>query len=118
MTTAFNNNFSEKTEVLKELLKFSGIGKKMALQALDRSGISSRMKIGNISAPQLAAIKAIVEQNYDVDGERRAFVQKNIKRLSSVSSYRGFRHNLGLPCRGQRSHSNARTTRKFKSKLL
>ena len=78
MITAFNNYFSEKTEILKALLKFSGIGKKMALQALDRSGISSRIKIGNISASQLAGIKAIIEQNYDVDNERRVLIKKNI----------------------------------------
>ena len=117
MITAFNNYFSEKTEILKALLKFSGIGKKMALQALDRSGISSRIKIGNISASQLAGIKAIIEQNYDVDNERRVLIKKNIWRLSSISSYRGFRHNLGLPCRGQRTHGNAKTIRRLKSKL-
>ena len=114
MITAFNHYFSEDTEITKALMRFSGIGEKMAQQTLDRVGITGHIKIGNLSVSQLTEIKAIIEQNYDIDNERRTLIAQNIKRLSSISSYRGFRHHLGLPCRGQRTHSNARTVRKFK----
>ena len=114
MTTAFNHHFSENCEVKKALTIFSGIGKNMAIQVLDRVGIIGHIKIKNLSASQLAEIKAIVEQNYEIDNERLTVITENVKRLASIASYRGFRHNLGLPCRGQRSHSNARTVKRLK----
>nr|YP_009733010.1 30S ribosomal protein S13 [Jaagichlorella roystonensis]YP_009733054.1 30S ribosomal protein S13 [Jaagichlorella roystonensis]QHU78306.1 30S ribosomal protein S13 [Jaagichlorella roystonensis]QHU78350.1 30S ribosomal protein S13 [Jaagichlorella roystonensis] len=114
MIIAFNHHFSENTQVKKALTIFSGIGKSMAIQVLDRVGVIDHIKLKNLSASQLAEIKAIVEQNYEIDNERLAIVTQNIKRLSSITSYRGFRHNLGLPCRGQRSHSNAKTIKRLK----
>lgn len=114
MITAFNHYFSENTEVKKALTIFSGIGKNMAKQVLDRIGVIGHMKIKNLSASQLAELKAIVEQNYEIDNERLTVITQNIKRLSAITTYRGFRHTLGLPCRGQRSHSNARTAKRLK----
>ena len=116
MIIAFNHHFSENTQVKKALTIFSGIGKSMAIQVLDRVGVIDHIKLKNLSASQLAEIKAIVEQNYVIDNERLAILTRNIKRLSSITSYRGFRHNLGLPCRGQRSHSNAKTIKRLKKK--
>lgn len=116
MITAFNRYFSENTKILKACLRYSGIGKRMAQQILDRVGLTSNIKIGKISASKLSEIKSIIDQNYEVDNERRESLNKNIRNLVSISCYKGFRHNLGLPCRGQRTHSNARTSRKLKRK--
>ena len=116
MIAAFNYYFSEKTEILKACAKIPGIGKKMAQQALDRAGITSDVEIGKLSVFQLSQIKEIIEQSYNTDHEVRALTKQNINRLSSISSYRGWRHYQGLPCRCQRTHSNARTCRKLKRK--
>lgn len=116
MITAFNRYFSENTTILKACLEYSGIGKRMAQQILDRAHLTSNIKIGKISASKLSEIKSIIDQNYEVDNERRVSLDKNIRNLSSISCYRGFRHYLGLPCRGQRTHSNARTSKKLKKK--
>ena len=116
MIAAFNNYFSEKTKILKACTKISGIGKKMAQQVLDRAGITADLEIGKLTAFQLSQIKTIFEQSYDHDHELRVLIKQKINRLSSISSYRGFRHYQGLPCRGQRTHNNARTCRKQKQK--
>ena len=116
MITAFNYHFSGKTEALKACTKISGVGKRMAQQALDRIGIGSHVKVGKLSASQLSKIKAVIDQNYDTNSELLSLVKQNIDRLSSISSYRGFRHYQGLPCRGQRTHSNAKTCRKQRRK--
>ena len=116
MISAFNHHFSEKTKIINACTKITGIGKRMARQALDRAGITTDIEIEKLSASQLSQIKAIIEQNYDVDNELRVLTRQNIGRLSSILSYRGWRHNMGLPCRGQRTHSNARTCRRLKRK--
>ena len=114
MITAFKTHFSEKTEILKACTTISGVGKKMAQQALDRTGIAKNTVIGKLSASQLSQLHATIEQNYDIDIALRILTKQNIARLSSISSYRGWRHYIGLPCRGQRTHSNAKTCRKLK----
>ena len=116
MISAFNLHFSEKTKIKEACKKISGIGKKMALQALDRAGISTSIEIQLLSASQLSHIKSIIEQNYNTDSELRTLTKKNIARLLSIRSYKGRRHSLGLPCRGQRTHSNAQTCRRRKQK--
>ena len=118
MISAFNNYFSPDTKILNACTKISGIGKKMAVQALDRAGITKNIPIGKLTSSQLSRIKAILEQNYDIDNQLKALTRFSIARLTSLSSYRGLRHNLGLPCRGQRTHSNARTCRRLKRKTI
>ena len=116
MIIAFNRYFPETIKIKTALIEYSGIGKEMAQQVLDRVGVSGDIKIKKISRLNLARIKEIIEMGYDVDNERRAVVSQNINRLYSNSSYRGLRHKVGLPCRGQRTHSNARTCRLLKKK--
>ena len=116
MISAFNHHFSEKTKILKACTKITGFGEKMAQQALDRIGITTEIEIAKLSASQLSQIKLIIEQSYDIDNELRILTTQNIGRLASISCYRGLRHNIGLPCRGQRTHSNARTCRRLRVK--
>ena len=116
MISAFNNHYSEKTKILEACTKVSGIGKKMAVQVLDRVGITKNLEIGKVKFSQLSQIKALFEQNYNTDNRLRAVTKQNIAKLSSISSYRGWRHSIGLPSRGQRTHSNAKTCRRLKRK--
>lgn len=116
MITAFNNHFLEKTKIKQACLEISGIGNKMVYQVLDSVGISHSVKIGLLSSAQLSRVKDIIEQNYDTDSQLRVCVTKNIAKFCSIQSYRGRRHTRGLPCRGQRTHSNARTCRRLRRK--
>ena len=117
MIIAFNRYFPENKTIKKALIEYSGIGEEMAQQVLDRVGISGNIKLGKISRSHLSQMKEMVESSYEVDTERRAIISQKIQRLFSNSCYRGLRHKLGLPCRGQRTHSNARTSRLLSSSI-
>ena len=117
MIIFFNRWFPEKTEIFNALIQIEGIGKTMSKQILDYVGVSNKIQIGNLSSSQLSKIKQVIDKNFYIQQELEAFNNKNIKRLSSIACYRGLRHNLGLPLRGQRTHSNARTCRKQKKIL-
>ena len=116
MVAPLKTHSLEKTEIIKICTKISGIGKKMAQQVLDRVGVTRDTPIVKVTASQLSQIESVIEQNYDTDATLRAITKQNISKLSSISSYRGWRHYTGLPCRGQRTHSNAKTCRKLKRK--
>ena len=118
MVSAFNNHFHEKTEILNALTKIVGVGPKMGIQALDSAGVTKNIAIGKLSLSQLSHLKSITQEAYDIDNELRFKTKSCISRLSSISCYRGLRHYLGLPCRGQRTHSNARTCRRLKRKTF
>ena len=107
-----NKSFSEKTPIFKALIQIEGIGTTSVKQILDCIYVSNKMKIGNLSSSQLSKIKQILDQNYYINQELRTFNNNNIKRLGSIGSYRGLRHSLGLPLRGQRTHTTAKTCRK------
>ena len=114
MILAFNQYFPEKTLLLTACTKVPGIGKKMAGQLLDRAGITKSIVIGKVNRSQLSNLKAIMEKSYVTSNLLRSKTLLSISRMKSISSYRGLRHSLGLPCRGQRTHSNARTCRRLK----
>ena len=94
-----------------------GIGRTLALEILDKSGIDSNLKVHEWTDEQAADIRAILANEYKVEGQLRSEVQLNIKRLMDIGSYRGIRHRKGLPLRGQRTKCNART-RKGKRKTV
>ena len=94
-----------------------GIGRTLALEILDKSGIDSNLKVHEWTDEQAADIRAILANEYKVEGQLRSEVQMNIKRLMDIGSYRGIRHRKGLPLRGQRTKCNART-RKGKRKTV
>ena len=93
-----------------------GLGRSRARQILDKCGIDSAIKCGDWDDAQTAAIRAEVS-DYRIEGELRTTVQMNIKRLMDIGCYRGIRHRLGLPVRGQSTKNNART-RKGKKKTV
>ena len=94
-----------------------GIGRTLALEILEKSGIDSTLKVYEWTDEQAADIRAILANEYKVEGQLRSEVQMNIKRLMDFGSYRGIRHRKGLPLRGQRTKCNART-RKGKRKTV
>ncbi|MEE0916596.1 MAG: 30S ribosomal protein S13 [Alistipes sp.] len=95
-----------------------GIGRSTAQKILDKCGISYDIKVENWTDDQVGAIRsAIAEMDIKVEGECRSLVQLNIKRLMDIGCYRGIRHRIGLPVRGQSTKNNART-RKGKKKTV
>ena len=95
-----------------------GIGRSTARKILDMAGIDYNTKVDDWTDEQVGAIRsAIAESGIKVEGECRSLVQLNIKRLMDIGCYRGIRHRLGLPVRGQSTKNNART-RKGKKKTV
>ena len=86
-----------------------GIGQSTALKILDATGIDWTKKTDDLSAEEVNLIRNEIEKNYKVEGDLRREVAANIKRLMDIGCYRGLRHRRGLPVRGQRTHTNART---------
>ncbi len=86
-----------------------GIGRATALKILDTTGVDWARGIDDLSSDEINEIRKELEQHYKVEGDLRREVGSNIKRLMDIGCYRGLRHRKGLPCRGQRTHTNART---------
>ncbi len=94
-----------------------GIGRSTAVDILQKAGIDRSVKVSDWSDAQIQSVREIIGANYKVEGELRSEVQLNIKRLMDIGCYRGIRHRLGLPVRGQSTKNNART-RKGKKKTV
>jgi small subunit ribosomal protein S13 len=94
-----------------------GIGKSRASEILKEAGISEDVKVNDWTDENVRSISAIIQNEYVVEGELRSETQMNIKRLMDIACYRGLRHRKGLPVRGQRTRTNART-RKGKRKTV
>ncbi len=86
-----------------------GIGPSSAKKILAEAGIDPTTKSGNITESDIVKIRAILDRDYTVEGDLRRDVTMHIKRLMDIGSYRGLRHRRGLPARGQRTKTNART---------
>ena len=94
-----------------------GIGRSRAKEILETSGISEETKVREWTDENIKTVSGLVQNQYRVEGELRTEVQMNIKRLMDIACYRGLRHRKGLPLRGQRTQTNART-RKGKKKTV
>ena len=94
-----------------------GIGPSFAVSILDEANISHDIKVQEWTDDQANAIRAIIGDRYTVEGELRAETKMNIKRLMDIGCYRGIRHRMGLPLRGQKTKNNSRT-RKGKRKTV
>ena len=101
----------ENKRVLISLTYIYGIGKKISQDILLKANIDSSVKTSQLTDDDVSRIRQLIENEYLVEGELRVEVQNNIKRLQEIVSYRGIRHRKKLPCRGQRTKSNARTRR-------
>ena len=107
----------DKKKILFALQYIHGIGPKFAADILAEAHIDPNRRSNELDENQLAQINSIIDANYLVEGALRRQVQQNIQRLKDIRSYRGDRHRRGLPVRGQRTKSNART-RKGKKKTV
>lgn len=94
-----------------------GIGRSASQKILDEAGIDRNILVKDWTDDQLSRIRSIINDNIKVEGELRSSVQLNIKRLMDIGSYRGIRHRIGLPVRGQGTKNNART-RKGRRKTI
>jgi len=91
------------------LTSIYGIGKTTARQILAQADIPTDKRAGTLSEQEVARIQNVIFKEYKVEGDLRKEVSLNIKRLMEIGAYRGLRHRKGLPVRGQRTHTNART---------
>lgn len=107
----------EKKKILFALQYIHGIGPLVARKILEEAKVDPDQRASEVGETQLAAINAIIDNNYLVEGALRRQTQQNIQRLKDIRSYRGDRHRRGLPTRGQRTRCNART-RKGKKKTV
>jgi len=86
-----------------------GIGRTRALQICGKADVDVATKTDHLSEAEVIKLREVIEQNYQVEGDLRREVSQNIKMLMDIGCYRGLRHRRGLPVRGQRTHTNART---------
>lgn len=86
-----------------------GIGRKTAKEICNKIGIPAQRRVQELSDAEVLRIRELVDREYRVEGDLRREVAMNIKRLMDLGCYRGLRHRRGLPVRGQRTHTNART---------
>jgi small subunit ribosomal protein S13 len=86
-----------------------GIGRSSSRRILKKAGIAFNLKTKDLTEEQTVRIRDIIENDFKIEGALRSEVTMNIKRLMDIGAYRGLRHRHGLPVRGQRTHTNART---------
>ena len=86
-----------------------GIGRKSAKDILEMANIDPDIRVKDLTEDQEAALRDVIDKNYTIEGDLRREVALNIKRLTEIGCYRGLRHRRGLPVRGQRTKTNART---------
>jgi len=98
-----------KKRIVVALSYIYGIGRTSSEKILKKAGIDESVRAENLSESDLAHIREIIDSQYKVEGDLRREIQGNIKRLKDLGAYRGMRHIRNLPCRGQRTHTNART---------
>jgi small subunit ribosomal protein S13 len=94
-----------------------GVGRSTAQKVLDEAGVDRNAKVEEWTDEQINAIRRILNENFKLEGELRSETQLNIKRLMDIGCYRGVRHRIGLPVRGQSTKNNART-RKGRKKTV
>jgi small subunit ribosomal protein S13 len=94
-----------------------GIGRSRANTILKEAGVDRNLKVQDWNDDQFQAVRNVINSNFKVEGELRSEVQMNIKRLMDIGCYRGIRHRIGMPVRGQNTKTNART-RKGKRKTV
>ena len=98
-------------QVLVSLQYIYGIGSSLSQRILAQAGVDPYTKVSDLAEEEVNRLREIIDREYNVEGELRKEVDLNIKRLIEIGSYRGARHRRGLPVRGQRTRTNARTKR-------
>jgi small subunit ribosomal protein S13 len=91
------------------LTRIFGIGRSLSRKILEEVGVSPDVRVKDLRDEDAVKIRTVIERDYRVEGDLRRDIAMNVKRLTDIGSYRGLRHRLGLPVRGQRTKTNART---------
>lgn len=86
-----------------------GVGWSRSREALAKTGINPNTRVKDLTESEVARLREVIDRDYKVEGELRSEVQLNVRRLIDIGSYRGVRHRRGMPVRGQRTKTNART---------
>jgi small subunit ribosomal protein S13 len=86
-----------------------GIGRSRARKIIEKSGVDANLRVRDLSDADVNKLRQVIDRDFKTEGALRTEVSMNIKRLMDIGSYRGIRHRRGLPVRGQRTHTNART---------
>lgn len=102
-------NIPTNKRVLIGLQSIHGIGQKKAQEIMEKVGIPDERRVNQLTDQEVLQIREVIDRDYLVEGDLRREVAMNIKRLMDLGCYRGLRHRRGLPVRGQRTHTNART---------
>jgi small subunit ribosomal protein S13 len=102
-------NIPTQKRVLIALTYIHGIGRTKAQEICDKIGLPSERRVHQLTDDEVLRIRELIDREYRVEGDLRRQVAMNIKRLMDLGCYRGLRHRKGLPVRGQRTHTNART---------
>ncbi|MFM8680126.1 MAG: 30S ribosomal protein S13 [Alphaproteobacteria bacterium] len=110
-------NIPTNKRVVIALRYIYGIGPANAVVICEQAGIPAEKRVNQLSDDEILRIREIIDRDYQVEGDLRREIAMNIKRLMDMASYRGLRHRKGLPVRGQRTHTNART-RKGKARPI
>jgi small subunit ribosomal protein S13 len=110
-------NIPTNKRVIIALTYIHGIGRTTAVQIADKLGIAHSARVQDLSDEEVLRIRETIDSDFTVEGDLRRGTAMNIKRLMDLRAYRGLRHRSGLPVRGQRTHTNART-RKGKAKPI
>ncbi len=108
----------ENKRVEVSLTYIFGIGRSKSLKILEKAGVDRNRKVKDLTPEEINKIRSIIEKEEKVEGDLRKEIQMNIKRLMEINSYRGMRHRMGLPVRGQRTKTNARTRKGPKGSLI
>ena len=110
-------NIPTQKRVIIALQYIHGIGPKLAKEVCEKAGIPDQRRVNQLTDAEVLQIRETIDRDYVVEGDLRRDVAMNIKRLMDLGCYRGLRHRRGLPVRGQRTHTNART-RKGKARPI
>lgn len=117
MPRVIGTDIPDNKRLVVSLTYLFGIGRSLAMEVIETLGLDPNMRAHKLTQDEIAKINSLLQANYVLEGDLRRQIQNNIKRLTSVHCYRGMRHRVGLPVRGQRTRSNART-RKGKRKTV
>lgn len=102
-------NIPTQKRVLIALTYIYGIGRVKSKEIIEKANIDESRRVSDLSDQEVLRIREIIDHDYKVEGDLRREISMNIKRLTDLGCYRGLRHRRGLPVRGQRTHTNART---------
>jgi small subunit ribosomal protein S13 len=100
------------------LTRIFGIGRSLSHKILSETGINPNTRVKDLNNEDIVKIRSVLERDYRVEGDLRRDIGMNVKRLTDIGSYRGLRHRAGLPVRGQRTKTNARTRKGPKKAVM